>query len=166
MTDRDDRPTDLLDAVCRHVPDVLASAVAPPRLLRLSVGEVSVELEWPEVPAGPPVPSLPAGPDGAPAPGAGGAETSVPVVAPVVGAFYRAPSPGAAPFVAVGDVVQAGQQVGIVEAMKTMIPVEAPAAGRVAEVLVADGEPVEYGQALLRLEPVEVASSGNGAASW
>ncbi|WP_344407286.1 acetyl-CoA carboxylase biotin carboxyl carrier protein, partial [Dactylosporangium fulvum] len=65
------------------------------------------------------------------------------------------PAPDAAPFVEVGDLVRAGQQVGIVEAMKLMNPVEAVCDGVVAGVLVGDGEPVEYGQPLLLLEPTE-----------
>jgi acetyl-CoA carboxylase biotin carboxyl carrier protein len=148
----DDRTADLLDAVCRQVPAVLRSAPTPPRSLRLRVGEVSVELEWPDSPGR-------AGPE-ADAPGpAANASAGVQVRSPVVGVFYRAPKPGAAPFVEVGAVVHAGDQVGIVEAMKTMIPVEAPEAGRVVEVLVADASPVEYDQPLLALDP-EPAQGG------
>jgi len=76
------------------------------------------------------------------------------VIAPTVGVFYRAPSPGAAPFVEEGDTVAAGTQVGIVEAMKLMVPVEADRAGRVSKVLKSDGDPVEYGEPLIRLAPV------------
>ena len=68
-----------------------------------------------------------------------------------VGTFYRAPEPGAAPFVAEGDTVRAGQQVAIIEAMKLMIPVEAERAGVVVEFLVGDRAPVEYGQPLMLL---------------
>ncbi|WP_282784075.1 biotin/lipoyl-containing protein, partial [Nocardia sp. CC201C] len=74
--------------------------------------------------------------------------------AETVGVFYRAPEPGAAAFVADGDPVRAGQQVGIVEAMKLMIPVTVARAGRVVEFLVGDAEPVEYGQPLIRFEEV------------
>lgn len=73
------------------------------------------------------------------------------IVAPIVGTFYRAPEPGAAPFVQVGDLVEAGQVVGIVEAMKLMNQVTADTAGRVAALLAADGEPVQFGQSLVRL---------------
>ncbi|MBH0776520.1 acetyl-CoA carboxylase biotin carboxyl carrier protein [Nocardia bovistercoris] len=76
------------------------------------------------------------------------------VTAETVGVFYRLPEPGAAPFVTEGDPVRTGQQVGIVEAMKLMIPVTASAAGRVLEFLVENGEAVEYGAPLLRLEAV------------
>jgi acetyl-CoA carboxylase biotin carboxyl carrier protein len=81
--------------------------------------------------------------------------TDRPVVrAPVVGTFYRSREPGAAPFVAVGDVVRPGQVVGIVEAMKLMNEVTAGQAGRVVELLVEDGKPVEYDQPLIALEPL------------
>jgi acetyl-CoA carboxylase biotin carboxyl carrier protein len=73
------------------------------------------------------------------------------VTAPTVGVFYRSPEPGAPPFVSEGDVVAAGQQVAIIEAMKLMIPVEADRAGRVAAILCADADAVEYGQPLLVL---------------
>lgn len=73
------------------------------------------------------------------------------VCSPSVGTFYRAPEPGAPPFVAEGDPVQPGQQIAIVEAMKLMLPVEATRAGRVIRILKSDGEPVEYGEPLLEL---------------
>ncbi|WP_460402934.1 acetyl-CoA carboxylase biotin carboxyl carrier protein, partial [Actinophytocola sediminis] len=74
-----------------------------------------------------------------------------PLNAATVGTFYRSPAPGAPPFVTEGDEVSPGQQVAIIEAMKLMLPVEAERGGRIAEVLVADGEGVEYGQPLFRL---------------
>lgn len=72
-----------------------------------------------------------------------------------VGVFYRAAEPSAQPFVCEGDPVRAGQQVGIVEAMKLMIPVEAEREGRVVEFLVADGTAVEHGQPLILLEGIQ-----------
>lgn len=74
------------------------------------------------------------------------------VPSPMVGTAYMAPEPGAAPFVKVGDMVAEGQTLMIVEAMKTMNPIPAPRAGKVVEVLVADAQPVEYGEPLLVLE--------------
>ncbi len=74
------------------------------------------------------------------------------VPSPMVGTAYLAPEPGAAPFVEVGDQVSAGQTILIVEAMKHMNEVAAPRAGRVVEVLVEDGQPVEYGQPLMIIE--------------
>jgi len=73
------------------------------------------------------------------------------VKAPMVGTAYLAPQPGSAPFVALGDSVREGQVLLIIEAMKVMNQIHAPRAGRIAEILVADGAPVEYGQALIVL---------------
>jgi acetyl-CoA carboxylase biotin carboxyl carrier protein len=70
-----------------------------------------------------------------------------------VGVFYRAAEPGAPPFVEVGDVVQADQQIGVLEAMKLMSRINAEHAGRVVEILAANGDPVEFDQPLLALEP-------------
>ena len=77
-----------------------------------------------------------------------------PIVAPLVGTFYRASGPGAKPFVEEGDVVDEGQTVGIVEAMKLMNQVKADQAGKVAEILCSDGDWVEFEQPLMYLEPV------------
>lgn len=74
------------------------------------------------------------------------------ILAPLVGTFYRAPQPGAKPFVEEGDTVDAGQVVGIVEAMKLMNQVHADQAGRVAEITAGDGEWVEFEQALMFLD--------------
>jgi len=74
------------------------------------------------------------------------------VASPMVGTVYRAPEPGAAPFVEVGSTVKAGQTLLIVEAMKTMNPIPAPKAGTVAAILITDGHPVEYGEPLLIIE--------------
>ena len=71
------------------------------------------------------------------------------IEAPMVGTFYRAPSPSAAPFVAEGDVVKEGQALCIIEAMKLMNEIEADASGTVKAILVENGQPVEYGQTLV-----------------
>jgi acetyl-CoA carboxylase biotin carboxyl carrier protein len=76
------------------------------------------------------------------------------VHAPLVGTFYVSPSPDAGPFVRVGDAVEPGQTLGIVEAMKLMNPILADEAGVVTEVLVGDAESVEYGQVLMYLRLV------------
>jgi acetyl-CoA carboxylase biotin carboxyl carrier protein len=80
------------------------------------------------------------------------------VRAPLVGCYYAAPSPGAEPFVQVGDEVEAGTTVAIIEAMKLMNTIVAGESGVVAEVLVSNGESVEYDQVLLRLRPKEQAA--------
>ncbi|AOY92729.1 acetyl-CoA carboxylase, biotin carboxyl carrier protein [Cupriavidus sp. USMAA2-4] len=70
------------------------------------------------------------------------------ITSPMVGTFYRAPSPGAAPFINVGDTVKEGQTVCIIEAMKLLNEIEADKAGVIKEVLVENGQAVEYGQPL------------------
>ncbi|WP_414530009.1 acetyl-CoA carboxylase biotin carboxyl carrier protein [Nodularia chucula] len=77
----------------------------------------------------------------------------VEVDSPMVGTFYSAPAPGEAPFVKVGDRVRSGQTVCIIEAMKLMNEIEAEVSGQVMEILLQNGEPVEYGQALMRINP-------------
>jgi len=97
-------------------------------------------------------------------PPAGGAEqrsdgtaaadsNTVDVESPMVGTFYRAPAPDAPPYVEVGDRVQKGQTLCILEAMKLMNELESEVAGTVREICLGNGDPVEYGQVLLRIEP-------------
>ncbi|ROS44252.1 acetyl-CoA carboxylase biotin carboxyl carrier protein [Amycolatopsis thermoflava] len=127
-----------------------AQASRAPVSVRVSAHDVAVEVAWAE--------------NGAPAAVPAPAEADVvaedalvgntfTLDAGTVGVFYRAPEPGAKPFTDVGETVKPGQQVAILEAMKLMIPVEAARGGRVVEVLVADGTPVEHGQPLFVLEP-------------
>jgi acetyl-CoA carboxylase biotin carboxyl carrier protein len=75
------------------------------------------------------------------------------VKSPIVGTFYEAPSPGAPPFIKPGDHVAAGQVLCIVEAMKLMNEIESDVAGEVVKTLVANGQPVEYGQPLFAIRP-------------
>lgn len=77
----------------------------------------------------------------------------VEISSPMVGTFYRAPAPGELPFVEVGDRVRVGQTVCIIEAMKLMNEIEAEVSGQIAEILVQNGEPIEFGQALMRINP-------------
>jgi acetyl-CoA carboxylase biotin carboxyl carrier protein len=74
------------------------------------------------------------------------------VRAPMVGTVYLTPEPGAPPFVDVGAEVREGQTLLIIEAMKVMNPIRAPRSGRVANVMVSNGDPVEYGELLLIIE--------------
>ena len=90
-------------------------------------------------------------PPNAPAPAT--ASNLAEVKAPIVGTFYEAPTPDAAPFVKVGDRVGAGTVLCIIEAMKLMNEIEAEVAGTLKEILVKNEDPVEYGQALFRIEP-------------
>jgi acetyl-CoA carboxylase biotin carboxyl carrier protein len=70
----------------------------------------------------------------------------------MVGTAYRAPEPGARPFVDIGSPVKAGDPLLIIEAMKTMNQIPAPRAGTVIQILVEDGQPVEYGEPLMIIE--------------
>ncbi len=81
-------------------------------------------------------------------------ENIVPIVAPMVGTFYRSPAPEASSFVEVGQMVTEGQTVCIIEAMKLMNEIEAEIPGRVVDILVENGQPVEYGQTLFIIEKV------------
>ncbi|WEZ83744.1 acetyl-CoA carboxylase biotin carboxyl carrier protein [Rhizobium sp. 32-5/1] len=74
------------------------------------------------------------------------------VTSPMVGTLYLSPAPGSRPFVEVGAMVKEGQTILIIEAMKTMNQIPAPRAGKVTEILVEDGAPVEYGEALIVIE--------------
>jgi acetyl-CoA carboxylase biotin carboxyl carrier protein len=89
-----------------------------------------------------------AGAAAAPAAEAAAAAEGKAIKSPMVGTFYRAPSPEAKPFVAVGDTVKEGQIVCVIEAMKLMNEIEADASGVVKAILVENGQPVEYGQVL------------------
>lgn len=80
--------------------------------------------------------------------------TTVEVKAPLVGVFRAAMKPGARPLTALGDVIREGQIICAVEALNVYNEVEAPAAGRLAAIYVSDGQPVEYGQPLVEIEPV------------
>jgi acetyl-CoA carboxylase biotin carboxyl carrier protein len=103
----------------------------------------------------------PAAPSGAPAEADRGTPARAPVAAPplkeirspMVGTFYKAPEPGAESYVRVGSRVTPGQTVCIIEAMKIMNEIEAEISGTVREISVEDGQPVEFGQVLFRVDP-------------
>jgi len=88
----------------------------------------------------------------APAPAADKRSDPNAVLSPMVGTAYLSPEPGAKAFVSVGDTVTEGQTLMVVEAMKTFNPIPAPRAGRIKEIIVADAQPVEFGEALVILE--------------
>ncbi|KWW98076.1 hypothetical protein TH66_22560 [Carbonactinospora thermoautotrophica] len=147
-------PSSVLDAVCHNVVRLVSASQQPLRRLRVQSGDAIVEVEWPESQGRAAEPD-PGSADGPP-PGVDGQPASELhyIRAPMVGTFYHAPEPGARPFVNVGDVVEPGQPVGIVEVMKLMNTIEADAAGRVVEILVPNAEPVEFEQRLIALAPV------------
>jgi acetyl-CoA carboxylase biotin carboxyl carrier protein len=99
-----------------------------------------------ETPAPAPVAVAPASAPAATAP------AGEPVKSPMVGTVYLQPSPESPPFAKVGDAVEAGQTLFIIEAMKTMNPVPAPRGGKVVSIVVGDGQPVEFGEPLAFIE--------------
>ena len=118
--------------------------------LDVAFGSVSIRLRG-HAGSAPPVDIAPAvRSDGAADSDGDGASEHV-VTAPMIGTFYAAPSPGAAPFIEAGDAVAVGQTIGIIEAMKIMNEITADRTGRVREILVGDAQPVEYGSPLVRL---------------
>ena len=90
----------------------------------------------------------------APAPAAAPVQEDLHMVrSPIVGTYYESPSPGSPPFVKPGDMVEVGQIICIVEAMKLMNEIEADASGEIVKMLVANGQPIEYGQELFAIRP-------------
>jgi acetyl-CoA carboxylase biotin carboxyl carrier protein len=100
-----------------------------------------------------PAPSAAAAPQTPPAAAVPPAEELHTVKSPIVGTYYESPSPGSPPFVKIGDVVEAGQVLCIVEAMKLMNEIESDVAGEVMKKFASNGQPVEYGQALFAIRP-------------
>jgi acetyl-CoA carboxylase biotin carboxyl carrier protein len=83
-----------------------------------------------------------------------GEDTGVAIIAPLTGVYYSAPSPTSPPYVSVGDVVQVGQVVALIEAMKVFNEVQAEVAGRVSALVAPKGEVVQKGDVLIRIQPV------------
>ncbi len=124
----------------------LPAAAAPVTVLQAPVS----------APAGVPAAAqaTPAAAPSTPPPPAAAARSDLQTIsAPMVGTFYRSPSPGDPPFVDVGSRITPGQTVCILEAMKLMNELEAEIGGEVVEILVDNGTPVEFGQALMRIRP-------------
>jgi acetyl-CoA carboxylase biotin carboxyl carrier protein len=135
--------------------------------LEVKEGEESVRIARHPTGSGAPMmhyampPPLPAAAAPAPAPAAAAAPAAKPapvskghaVKSPMVGTFYRAPSPGAKSFVEVGQTVKQGQTLCIIEAMKMLNQIEADISGVVSEILVENGQPVQFDQPLFMVEP-------------
>ena len=98
--------------------------------------------------------TIPAAGKGAETPTTTGDKVTKTIASPMVGTFYRAPSPEAPPFVEVGQTVEIGQVVCIVEAMKLMNEIKSEVRGKIVEVAVENAEPVEFGQTLFVVEPI------------
>jgi acetyl-CoA carboxylase biotin carboxyl carrier protein len=130
-----------------------------PVVFKIKLRRGSAGAEPPAVRSAPSAATPPAA-EGAPAPAAevvpaptAVVDRHVDVIAPIVGTFYASPSPDAGPYVKVGDRVQPGTILCIIEAMKLMNEIESEVAGTIVEVLVSNEEPVEYGQVLFRIDP-------------
>jgi acetyl-CoA carboxylase biotin carboxyl carrier protein len=122
--------------------------------------QVAAPVQMPALVPAPAAPAPRATPqDGVPAMGddapaaAPARSTGLEVKSPMVGTFYAAPEPGAKPYVAAGQRVEKGQILCIIEAMKIMNEIESEYSGVIREVLAQDAQPVEYGQALFRIDP-------------
>jgi acetyl-CoA carboxylase biotin carboxyl carrier protein len=122
-----------------HPPAVVVAAAPPPipelRATAADVSSVAASAAPGQEPGPPPEEGLHA------------------VRSPIVGTFYEAPSPGAPPFVKPGDIVEVGQLLCIVEAMKLMNEIESDVAGEIVKKLVTNGQPIEYGQELFVIRP-------------
>jgi acetyl-CoA carboxylase biotin carboxyl carrier protein len=137
------------------------------RRITLRAGGISVDVEWETAPVAPAPVAVPPAPAVATAPTAAVPQSTaapvedaapaglVQVTAPLVGTYYQAPSPGAEPFVQVGDIVEPGAQLAVVEAMKLLNSITADVRGRVHAIHAQDGEVVEYAQPLIDLVPVD-----------
>ncbi len=133
----------------RATPKVEASAAPPaPILMTAPAAAPAPAAPAPAAPAAP-APLAPAASTSA-EPGSGPGESLV--LAPIVGTFYEAPSPESGPFVKVGDRVEVGQTLCIIEAMKLMNEVPAEEGGTITQILVQNGQPVEYDQPLFVIE--------------
>jgi acetyl-CoA carboxylase biotin carboxyl carrier protein len=148
-------PSDqLLRSLCEETHNLVKRIPGGVRRLSMRAGDVAIDLEWDLDAvggAGAAQPAVAAQEDHSTAPHDG----RYVLTAPLVGAFYRAPTPGAPPFVEVGDVIEAGQDVAIIEAMKIMNAIQSERAGTVVEILVENADVVEFGQSLMVIEPLE-----------
>jgi acetyl-CoA carboxylase biotin carboxyl carrier protein len=151
--------SDVLEAAYHSASRLMSAAAGPVRRIRLQAGEVMVEVEWLDsthVAATGSAVAAPV-PHGDATAAADPAEALHYVCASMVGTYYRAPEPGAEPFIREGDQIDEGQQIAIIEAMKMMMPVEADCVGEVVRTLVPDAAPVEYGERLIAVRPTAVA---------
>ncbi|MBP0030416.1 acetyl-CoA carboxylase biotin carboxyl carrier protein [Roseofilum sp. Guam] len=118
-----------------------------------SVSQIAVSPPVVQTPVAPPTPSSPAAPPASEASPPPLEQKLEEIKSPMVGTFYRAPTPDDAPFTEVGARVQVGDTVCIIEAMKLMNELEAEVSGEVVEILVENAQPIEFGQVLMRVKP-------------
>lgn len=147
-------PDAAMEIVCRSALELIARTPGSLRMLSARLGPAAVRLEWQDAGEPPGVPMAAVSASHQVAEDPAEAERRL-IRSPMVGTFYRAPEPGSAPFVRIGDPIEAGQPVGIIEAMKLMNIIESDVAGEIVDILVTDAMPVEYDQALVVIAPVE-----------
>ncbi len=135
--------------IASESPDVAELEVASETLtvvVKKVAGAVRAVLSSPSSSSSAAVPSAPS------SAAIGSSDQLVPITAPMVGTFYRAPKPDAPPFIAEGDLVEPGQAVCIIEAMKLFNEIQSEVRGRVAKIMVENASPVEYGQLLMLVD--------------
>lgn len=162
MTNKNNEPRPIEDTI--ECVQALAEIVKNNDLgrLKISTEDIDIVIEGKRCPPPmsaapvPVMPGIPAAPAAVPA-----AESAAKpveqvsgniITSPIVGTYYASPSPDKAPFVKVGDTVNAGDVVCIIESMKLMNEINSEFSGRVAEIYAKNGEPVEFGQKLMRIE--------------
>lgn len=123
--------------------------------LDLTAGDVSIRLRGQSATAVAPAPAQVAGAPATAAPAHVEEPEGNLITSPMIGTYYSAPSPGEPAFVKIGDEVEVGQVIGIIEAMKIMNEITADHAGVIVEALVQNAQPVEYGSPLLRVVPAD-----------
>lgn len=122
--------------------------------VRISRGKTAPPATQPQpAPSAAPYPQTPQPAEAAPSQGDEAEETGAQVQAPMVGTFYRSPSPEAEPFVREGDTVHVGDTLCVIEAMKLFNEIESEYSGRIKKILVENAQPVEYGEPLFLIEP-------------
>ncbi|MDG4775100.1 acetyl-CoA carboxylase biotin carboxyl carrier protein [Solwaraspora sp. WMMD792] len=153
-------PASQLRRIAEQTRALVGEITGPLRRIQVRHGETVIEIEWHDrttpVAAAPSSPADP--PAAAPAPSPAAPGQAAPAAghrigSPIVGTFYRAAEPGGTPFVDVGDSIEPGQVIGIVEAMKLMNEITTDRPGVVVEILAGDGEPVEFDQPLITVAP-------------
>ena len=164
MTNKNNEPRPIEDTI--ECIEALAEIVKKNDLgkIKISTEDIDIVIEGkrcpPPMPAAAPIPVMAGVSAGAPVAGSAAEAAPKPaeqasgniVTSPIVGTFYASPSPEKPPFVKVGDTVNAGDVVCIIESMKLMNEINSEFSGKVAEIYAKNGEPVEFGQKLMRIE--------------
>ncbi len=141
------------ELVVRRGPDGNSQAAITQQGQQPTIAPMMQPMQQPVMMAAPQMQAAPAAPAPEPVAPPSSTQNWVEIKSPMVGTFYRAPAPGEPNFVNVGDKITNGQAVCILEAMKLMNELEAEVSGEVIEILVENGQPVEFDQPLMRVKP-------------